>query len=212
VLLAANIFPADVKAQNDTEDRSPVVIQPGAPGEPSRVLPPSTRGTITPVSRKDVEFMQGMILHHAQAVEMTDLIGSRTDNEAIRLLGARISRSQQDEIEFMKRWLRLRGESFSGTHGGHRHGSLRQQGGGLMPGMLSREQMSALRSAKGAEFDRLFLEGMIQHHIGAIEMVRDLFDTSGAGQDAEIFNFATDVDNSQRAEIKTMQTLLSQAP
>ena len=78
----------------------------------------------------------------------------------------------------------------------------------LMPGMLTPEQMEALRKAKGAEFDRLFLTGMIQHHEGALTMVKDLFDTPGAGQDAEVFNFATDADNTQRAEIRIMQSML----
>ena len=78
----------------------------------------------------------------------------------------------------------------------------------LMPGMLTPEQMEALRKAKGAEFDRLFLTGMIQHHNGALTMVKDLFDTAGAGQDADLFNFATDADNTQRAEIQIMQTML----
>src|SRR5271167_3377952 len=82
------------------------------------------------------------------------------------------------------------------------------QGMALMPGMLTAEQMEALRKAKGAEFDRLFLVGMIQHHEGAVTMVKDLFETAGAGQDAELFNFATDADNSQRAEIKIMETML----
>ena len=82
----------------------------------------------------------------------------------------------------------------------------------LMPGMLTPPQMEALRKAKGAEFDRLFLTGMIQHHGGALTMVKDLFDTAGAGQDAELFNFATDVDSGQRAEIKIMQTMLEKKP
>ena len=82
----------------------------------------------------------------------------------------------------------------------------------LMPGMLSPQQMDALRKAKGAEFDRLFLTGMIQHHNGALIMVQDLFDTAGAGQDADIFNFATDADNTQRAEIKIMETMLEKKP
>ena len=77
-----------------------------------------------------------------------------------------------------------------------------------MPGMLTPEQMGALRNAMGAEFDHLFLTGMIQHHNGALTMVKDLFDTAGAGQDADVFNFATDADNSQRAEIRIMQTML----
>jgi len=82
----------------------------------------------------------------------------------------------------------------------------------LMPGMLTEKQMTALRNAKGKEFDRLFLTGMIQHHNGALTMVKDLFDTAGAGQDAELFNFATDVDSGQRAEIKIMQTMLGEKP
>jgi uncharacterized protein (DUF305 family) len=81
-----------------------------------------------------------------------------------------------------------------------------------MPGMLSPKQMDALRKAKGAEFDQLFLRGMIQHHDGALMMVKDMFDTTGAGQDAELFNFATDVDSGQRAEIKIMQIMLGEKP
>lgn len=82
----------------------------------------------------------------------------------------------------------------------------------LMPGMLTRKQMIALRNAKGAEFDRLFLTGMIQHHTGALTMVKDLYDTAGAGQDGEIFSFTTDVDSGQRAEIRIMQNMLGEKP
>src|SRR6476659_3794961 len=91
----------------------PVVVQPGAPGQPTKSLPPNTRATLPPHSPKDVEFMQGMIMHHAQAVEMTALIDSHTQNKELRTLGARISRSQSDEMDFMKRWLMVRGESTS---------------------------------------------------------------------------------------------------
>jgi uncharacterized protein (DUF305 family) len=153
--------------------------------------------------------MQGMIMHHAQAVEMTALIDSRTDNKELRSLGARISRSQSDEINFMKRWLTTRGQPTSmemGSMSGMDMSSHQM----LMPGMLSLKQMKALREAKTEEFDRLFLSGMIQHHNGALIMVKDLFDTAGAGQDAELFNFATDVDSGQRAEIKIMQNMLSE--
>ena len=154
--------------------------------------------------------MQGMIMHHAQAVEMTDLIESRTTNKGIHLIGSRISKSQADEMEFMKRWLEIRGEKLSmSSHGGHSHGASHQ---GMMPGMLTPQQMDALKNARGSEFDRLFLEGMIQHHKGALVMVKELFDTSGSGQDAELFNFATDVDSGQRAEIKVMQTMLGEKP
>ncbi|MDQ4120731.1 MAG: DUF305 domain-containing protein [Acidobacteriota bacterium] len=201
-----------------TDSNPPVVVQPGAPGQPSRTLPPTTVAVLPPRSLKDVEFMQKMIMHHAQAVEMTDLIESRTENKEIRLLGARISKSQSDEIKFMKRWLELRGEPVSPPmHGmpsmdmaGHDMSS--HQHHKLMPGMLTPEQMNALRKAKGAEFDRLFLTGMIHHHNGALVMVKEMFDTAGAGQDAELFNFASDVDGSQRAEIRIMQTLLGERP
>src|ERR1044072_1962958 len=94
--------------QNDSND-SPVVVQPGAPGQTTKILPPSTRAKLPPSSPKDVEFMQGMIMHHAQAVEMTALIDSHTQNKELSTLGARISRSQSDEMDFMKRWLTLRG-------------------------------------------------------------------------------------------------------
>jgi uncharacterized protein (DUF305 family) len=205
-----------VCAQQAESPAPPVVVQPGAPGQPTRTLPPETRARLPPRSPKDVEFMQGMIMHHAQAVEMTALIESHTENKELRLLGARISQSQSDEIKFMKRWLEARGEpaqpampempkmdmpghDMSGHHM-------------LMPGMLTPKQMDALRKAKGAEFDHLFLTGMIQHHDGALVMVKDLFDTAGAGQDTELFNFATDVDSGQRAEIKIMQNMLGEKP
>ena len=186
----------------------PVVVQPGAPGEPSRTLPPSTRATLPPRSQADVEFMQGMIMHHAQAVEMTGLIESHSENKDLRSLGARISSSQLDEIGFMKRWLAARGEKISMATRGMPGMDMSREPMALMPGMLTPAQMEALRKAKGSDFDSLFLTGMIQHHNGALTMVKDLFDTAGAGQDADLFNFATDADNTQRAEIKIMQTML----
>jgi uncharacterized protein (DUF305 family) len=191
-----------------TDTGAAVVVQPGAPGKPSKTLPPSTKGTLPPRSQANVEFMQGMIMHHAQAVEMTALIASHTENKELRLLGARISSSQSDEIRFMKRWLAARGESLSMAKPGMPGMDMSREAMPLMPGMLTPEQMEALRKATGAEFDRLFLKGMIQHHNGALTMVKELFDTAGAGQDAEIFNFATDVDSGQRAEIRIMQNML----
>jgi uncharacterized protein (DUF305 family) len=153
--------------------------------------------------------MQGMIMHHSQAVEMTALIPSHTQNKELRSLGARISSSQSDEIKLMQRWLAARGESVSMAMPDM---NMSHQPMALMPGMLTPDQMEALRNAKGAEFDRLFLVGMIQHHNGALIMVKDLFDTAGAGQDADLFNFATDADNSQRAEIRLMQSMLEKKP
>jgi uncharacterized protein (DUF305 family) len=209
LLAASSCF--TVRAQQ-TDPPKPVVVQPGAPGKPSRTLPPSTRATLPPRSQADVEFMQGMIMHHSQAVEMTALVPSHTENADLRSLGARISSSQSDEIKFMKRWLAARGESVSMATPGMPGMDMSREAMALMPGMLTPEQMEALRNTKGAEFDRLFLTGMIQHHNGALTMVKDLFDTAGAGQDAELFNFATDADNSQRAEIRIMQTMLEKKP
>jgi uncharacterized protein (DUF305 family) len=190
----------------------PVVVQPGAPGQPSKTLPATTKGTVPPRSRADVEFMQGMIMHHAQAVEMTALIASHTENKALHSLGARISSSQSDEISFMQRWLAACGEPVSMAMPGMPEMDMSGKPMALMPGMLTPEQMKALRKAKGEEFDRLFLTGMIQHHNGALVMVKDLFDTAGAGQDAEIFDFANDADNTQTAEIKIMQGMLEKKP
>ncbi len=186
------------------------MVQPGAPGKPSRRLPASTRAKLPPLSQAEVEFMQGMIMHHAQAVEMTALIPSHTQNKEMRLLGARINHSQSDEINFMKRWLRARGEPESMKMAGMPN--MPEHSVALMPGMLTPEQMEALRKAKGAEFDHLFLSGMIQHHEGALKMVKELYDAPGAGQDAEVFDFATDVDTGQRAEIRIMQGMLEKIP
>src|SRR6267378_6770992 len=110
--ILAGLFSLPVCAQHP-EPGTPVVVQPGAPGQPTRTLPSSTRATLPPRSPADVQFMQGMIMHHAQAVEMTALIESSTQNKELRLLGARISSSQSNEIEFMKRWLDARGEPLS---------------------------------------------------------------------------------------------------
>jgi uncharacterized protein (DUF305 family) len=208
---STGFFCSSARAQQ-SDPAKPVAVQPGAPGKPSRTLPPSTRGTLPPRSQADVEFMQGMIMHHAQAVEMAALIASHTENKELRLLGARISSSQSDEIKFMKRWLAARGEALSMATPEMPGMDMSREPMPLMPGMLTPEQMEALQKAKGGEFDRLFLTGMIQHHNGALTMVEDLFDTAGAGQDAEMFNFATDVDSGQRAEIRIMQTMLEKEP
>src|SRR6266849_5743855 len=133
------------QAEQQQADRgTPVVVQPGAPGQPTRTLPLSTSATLPPGS-----------------VAMSEMPGMDMSKQPM-----------------------------------------------LMPGMLTPKQMEALKKAKGAEFDQLFLTGMIQHHGGALIMVKDLFDTAGAGQDAELFNFATDIDSGQRAEIRIMQTML----
>lgn len=216
VFLGSLLCLAASAAFTQQEPVQPNVVRPGAPGQPTKTLPSTTRARLTERSRKDVEFMQGMIHHHAQAVEMTDLIEARTENKNIRLLGARISASQQDEMNFMRRWLETRGESIemkmAAMPAAHSQAHTPVEHEMLMPGMLSRKQMAQLRRAKGAEFDRLFLTGMIQHHEGALVMVKELHATTGAGQDAELFNFATDVDTGQAVEINIMRNMLGQIP
>ena len=216
VLIAASapaaLFSSNAASQQSHPAPTPVVVQPGAPGKPSKTLPSSTHGTMPQWTHADVEFMQGMIMHHLQAVEMTALISSHTENKDVRALGARMSRTQADEISMMQRWLAARGEPTSMAMPGMPDMDNSGKPMALMPGMLSPEQMEALRKSKGAEFDHLFLTGMIQHHTGALTMVKELFNTAGAGQDADLFDFATDVDNSQRAEIRIMQSMLEKKP
>jgi uncharacterized protein (DUF305 family) len=172
--------------------------------------------------------MQGMIHHHSQAVEMTDLLRTRSHNKKLQALGKRISISQTDEMQYMKKWLEDRGQPAPTGYGpmdhasgmaGHdmkamgakgKMGNMNMSTMPLMPGMLTPQQMQALAKANGPSFDHLFLTGMIQHHTGALVMVEDLFDTAGAGQDNVLFDFATDVDNTQRAEIKIMQGMLKE--
>lgn len=188
-----------------------VIVQPGAPGQPSRTLPAGTRPTVPPPTAADIAFMQGMIMHHTQAVEMTALIPTHTTNPRLTALGARISSSQTDEMRFMQRWLATRNQPISMSMPGMPDMDMSGKPMAPMPGMLTPKQMAALKAAKGPQFDHLFLSGMIQHHNGALTMVKDLFDTPGSGQDADLFNFATDADNSQRAEIKIMQSMLPQS-
>jgi uncharacterized protein (DUF305 family) len=159
----------------------------------------------------DVHFMQGMIMHHAQAIQMVNLIAGRTTNEDMPLLGQRIAISQRDEIRMMRTWLQDHHEMVPDTLG-HMAMPGMAMGDMLMPGMMTPPQMAALAAAKGPAFDRLFLEGMIRHHQGALVMVKQLFGTNGAAQTSEIFRFASDVDADQRAEIKRMQALLDAMP
>src|SRR5580692_91007 len=143
-LLAAGVaavFFASAPRAQQADPAKPVVVQPGAPGEPSKPLPSSTRATLPPRSAADVQFMQGMIMHHAQAVEMTAMIPSHTQNKELRSLGARISSSQADEIKFMKRWLAARGEAISMAMPGMPEMDRSGQPMALMPGMLTPEQM-----------------------------------------------------------------------
>jgi uncharacterized protein (DUF305 family) len=180
------------------------IVQPGAPGQPSRVITAEAAADVSKVDYidADIKFMQGMIGHHAQAIEMVALIPTHSSRREMVLLGQRIDISQTDEIKMMQDWLRVRGQQVPGVNAMHAHGAT------LMPGMLTEEEMARLARANGDAFDRLFLEGMIKHHEGAITMVKELFATPGAGQDVSIFSFANDVDIDQRMEIQRMGALL----
>ena len=165
-------------------------------------------------SAADVRFMQGMIGHHAQALEMVALVPGRSSRRDIALIAERIRASQETEITSMQGWLRARGESVPTVlaGAGHTHGEGMDHlmmDHDLMPGMLTHEQMERLVAASGPEFDRLFLEGMIRHHQGALQMVAELFGSQGGGQEPQIFGFASDVDADQRAEIARMEAVLA---
>jgi uncharacterized protein (DUF305 family) len=146
--------------------------------------------------------MQGMIGHHAQALEMVELLQTRTESSDMKMLALRIKVSQQDEIKAMQEWLRDRGQTAPDEHAHHAHGFT------PMPGMLTAGDMARLRAAKGREFDRLFLEYMIKHHEGALVMVDQLYKTGGAGQEAAINAFASDVVADQQMEIDRMIGML----
>ena len=182
----------------------PEIIQPGAPGQNSRVVGAAAAADLSKVqfTPADVHFMQRMIGHHAQALEMTALAQSNSSNEAIRKLAHRIELSQADEIKMMQEWLTRRGQPLPDPHAHHAAGAA------LMPGMLTAADMARLAAAKGTEFDRLFLEFMIRHHEGALVMVQELFTQPGAGQESEIFAFTSDVDADQRMEIDRMRAAL----
>ncbi len=154
----------------------------------------------------DVRFMREMIGHHAQALEMTELVPGRAARAELGLLAERIAVSQRDEIAAMERWLRARGEAVPSADAHQHHGAAGGDHAG-MPGMATPQEMARLAALKGAEFDRLFLELMIRHHEGALTMVAALFGSSGGGQEAEIFQLASDVEADQRAEIARMQRL-----
>jgi len=177
----------------------------GAPGDDTKTIDTAQATDLSKVQATpaDVKFMQGMIGHHAQAVEMVQLLNQNSDNVDMKRLGLRIQVSQDDEMNMMRTWLKDRGQEVPGPHAHH-------EPGGFMPGMLTSEEMAALAAAKGKEFDRLFLMGMIKHHGGAISMVEDLFKTPGAGQEGGIFAFASDVDSDQRMEIDRMGAMLKE--
>lgn len=199
--------------------QSPLIFQPGAPGAAARVITPGeavalSRSTFT---ADDVAFMQHMIVHHAQAVEMVGLLETRGSDPAVKLMGRRIALGQQAEMELMRDWLTQRGQplemaGMSGhagmDHSAHAGHAMPASDTPLMAGMLSQAQMQTLAAASGPAFDRLFLQGMIRHHQGALDMVDGLLANPGAGEDPMLSEFTASVVADQSAEILRMQSLL----
>lgn len=234
---------------------SPPLIQPGAPGEGSRTLSveQSVALSRTGYVAADTRFMQHMIVHHQQAVDMVALIEARTDHDGVTRIGRRISLTQQGEMAQMRNWLEARGEplvdddlrpghahdaadarappsehaghamadmaDMDSDHSGHGGDAMHGDHGAmaeadpyttpLMHGMLSPAEMDALAEARGARFDRLFLEGMIHHHQGAVDMVSALLSQPGAGEETALSEFLTHVVADQSAEILRMRNMLS---
>lgn len=181
------------------------IIQPGAPGQPGRVISAEEASNLAGIqySAGDVMFLQGMISHHAQAMEMSALVQGRSNREAMELLAQRIALSQEDEISMMQDWLGEHGLDVPGADAHH------AEDFDLMPGMLSAEKMAALEQAQGADFDTLFLESMIEHHLGALEMVEKLLDQRGSAQDPVLYRFTSDVTSDQSSEIERMDAMLA---
>ena len=198
------------------------IVLPGAPGQSSRVIDEAeaTKLSDTRYSPADVKFMQDMIVHHQQAVEMAALVDERSSNEGVRKIADRIDASQADEIAFMRDWLTARGQSTGMQaagmthHAGMDHGSMDRgdmdhSAHHAMMGMATPAQMTALAAAEGDEFDRQFLTLMIRHHQGAIDMVRDLHRQPGSAYDPVMFEFTNDIVNDQETEIERMNVLLA---
>lgn len=207
--------------------QTPPIFNPGAPGAPTRTITAAEARemTRTRVTAEDVRFMQHMIVHHAQAVEMVDLLKLHGVDPAVRRLGERISLSQEAEIELMREWLTGQGQSLEAHdlhagHGGHdaHAGHAGHEGHAMpdpadtpvMPGMLTPRQMATLAAARGETFDRLFLQGMIQHHQGALDMADELLAHDDSAEEPMLSGFVASVVADQSAEILRMQSLLSE--
>lgn len=208
---------------SQADDPPPVTVLPGAPGEPSRIL---GSGDLAELERPtyteaDVRFVRGMIRHHAQALEMVELLRTRTESEDLLRLGLRIRISQEDEIELMERWLRDRNEPLPkgrsapadvrSTATDTRSTTVAEGDPTMVPGMLTPEQMEALERERGPTFERLFLELMIEHHEGALRMVDRLFGSPGGGQVPSIYHVAAEVQSDQAMEIRRMREMLEEA-
>ena len=202
--------------------QTPPIFNPGAPGAPSRVISATEAVELgrTSFTGDDVAFMQHMIVHHGQAVEMVELLRTRGVHPTVGRLGQRIALGQEAEIALMRGWLTDRGQPLEmpGMGGGHAGMDHPAHAGHAMPasdmpimaGMLSPAQMQALAAASGPAFDRLFLEGMIRHHQGALDMVDALLANPDAAEDTMLSDFTNSVVADQSAEILRMQSLLSE--
>lgn len=211
-IVAGVLMVAGVAAGCRSAARAPEMAAPREGAVPLAPLvdPPARPELVRqPYSAADVKFMAGMVPHHAQAIVMASLAPKNGASHALQLMCERMLISQRDEIAMMRTWLRDRGQTVpapDATHHTMDHDGMKHDM--LMPGMLSEEELAALRKAKGREFDRLFLIGMIKHHQGAISMVEELFASHGAAQDDQVYLFASDVQADQAAEIERMQLML----
>ncbi|MDQ6888595.1 MAG: DUF305 domain-containing protein [Gemmatimonadota bacterium] len=185
----------------------------GSPSELAAIAKARADSARYPYTAADVHFMSGMIGHHAQAIVMAGWAPTHGASGSVRILSERIINAQQDEIATMQRWLADRRQSVPEARA---TGMKMMMNGAehemLMPGMLTEAQMKQLDLARGAEFDRLFLTFMIQHHRGAVSMVKELFGSYGAGQDETVFKFASDVNVDQSTEIDRMEKMLTSLP
>jgi uncharacterized protein (DUF305 family) len=191
---------------------APIEAQSAVQGQPSASAIAKARSDSLryPYTAADIHFMSAMIGHHAQALSMARLASSRGAGPSVQNLADRILAGQIDEIVTMQTWLRDRGQPVPDA----KPGPMKMVMNGMehemmMPGMLTAEQMAQLEAARGKEFDRLFLTFMIQHHRGAVSMVKDLFGSPGAAQDETVFKFANDVNVDQTTEIARMQKMLA---
>jgi len=204
LVVSAAVFAGCTTAAD--ESSTPRIIQPGAPGEPSRELTPEELAAIEMPQHNeaDVRFMQSMIAHHEQALRITAMVADHTERDDLPLFAERMDISQADEIELMQAWLEARDEEASGGHG-----HTTDDDGEPRYGMLTEDEFNALEAASGPDFDRLFLELMTRHHQGAIQMVQELYD-EGGGAEPEINQFAAHVEADQNIELGRMATMLEE--
>ena len=188
----------------NAQPQAPAIVQPGAPGQASTVVAAVPKFQGNTFIDADVKFMQGMIHHHSQALQMVAMIATHTKTPELIAMGQKIQLSQSGEIKSMTEWLTARKQAVPMLMP---DGTVMDHGEAPMPGMLTPEQMKALDAARGAKFDELFLTGMIQHHKGALKMVADLRE-AGGGKETNIGDFLNEVDNDQRTEIVRMYGLL----